>query len=111
MNELVQWTAVFIVLIIFYKKIISPFAKRMLEIPTADQVETKQRITFDDDELELTDNSQDLRRKVEKQLNISSADQEEKLRYEVLLEKLRGEIEKNPENATSVIGSLVNNKQ
>lgn len=106
-GDLIQWGAVALVLLIFYKTVIAPFARRMLEIPVDEKPEEKQRIVFDDDEIDdLPDNSAEMRRRIEQKLKLSDADQMEKLKYETLLEKLRESSEKAPDEVGSVITSL-----
>ncbi|MGE4295324.1 MAG: hypothetical protein AB7E49_06450 [Campylobacterales bacterium] len=106
-GDALQWIAVAVILIVFYRKIIAPFANRMLQIPTEEPIEEKSRIVFDDDEIDdLPDNSADLRRRVEQRLKVSDSDQMERLKYETLLEKLREQSENAPGEVGSVITSL-----
>ena len=106
-SDWLQWGAVAVILFVFYRKVIAPFAKRMMEIPTEEPIEEKPRIVFDDDEIDdLPDNSADLRRRVEQQLKLSDSDQMERLKYETLLEKLRESAENSPDGVSGVITSL-----
>lgn len=103
-----EWIIAAIVLAIFYYKVIAPFSKRMLEIKVEEEPEEKQRIYFDESELEdLHDRTAELKKKLNKELDmLSDADTEERVRHEVLIEKLREHIESNPDESSAVITNI-----
>ncbi len=106
--SLLQWGVVALLLAIFYFKVIAPFSKRMLQIPTEEEPEPVKRVYFDDEELEDDggDRINEMRRRIEKGLEVSRADEEQKMRYEVLLEKLKSMSEKSPEEVGTVVTNL-----
>lgn len=104
---MVEWIVALIILVVFYRKIIVPFSTKMLEIKADDEIEEKKRVYFDEDELEdQIDKTADLKKKFQKELDLMSGDDEEKIRYEVLLEKLRERIDSDLEQSSAVITNL-----
>jgi flagellar M-ring protein FliF len=97
-----------ILLLIFYKKIISPFAQRMMEIPVEEEEMEQKRIEFEEEELEDdSDRLTEMRKRVEQQLGLGNAADEEKLKYDVLLERLRETCDEKPQDVATLVGSLV----
>ncbi|GHV08805.1 hypothetical protein AGMMS50229_17800 [Campylobacterota bacterium] len=105
-----EWGAAGITLYIFYRVVIKPFARKMMAIKTEEPPEEAQRITFEDDDLELPDNSHELRRRVEKSLEQSQGDLEEKLKRDVLIDRLRKMAEEKPKETSETIATVVNEK-
>ncbi len=103
-----KYLFVAILLLIFYKKIISPFAQRMMEIPVEEEEVEQKRIEFEEEELEDdSDRLTEMRKRVEQQLGLGNAADEEKLKYDVLLERLRETCDENPQDVATLVGSLV----
>ncbi len=101
-----------ILLFIFYKKIIVPFGERMLQ----ERMVEEESI----DDIEIQENEEDsdamkeyneAKKKAEKELGISGVPDKEEIKHEVLLQKLRTEIEQNPEDAAKLIKSIVDNEK
>ncbi|NPA54742.1 MAG: flagellar basal body M-ring protein FliF [Epsilonproteobacteria bacterium] len=109
-EPLLKYLFLFVVLLIFYKKIIIPFSQRMLEIKPEDEEELKrQEIEFEEEEIEDTyDKMKELKQKVEQQLGINSDINQEEVKYEVLLDRLRDMAEEKPEEVANVLQSLLN---
>jgi len=100
-----------IVLVIFYKKVIVPFSERMLEVTKEDDDDKKPHIFFEDEEEEdLVGKVQEMRKKVENQLGLGENFDEDELKYEVLLEKVKTLTEDKAEELASVLSALVENE-
>ncbi|MCX6075056.1 MAG: flagellar basal-body MS-ring/collar protein FliF [Campylobacterales bacterium] len=106
---ILKYILVSIILFIAYKKLILPFADRMLEF-TRDEEEFEKPILElggEEDE-DLVEKVQQMRKKVENQLGIGDNFNEDELKYDVLLEKIRDIIEDRPEEIASLIQALIN---
>ncbi|OHE04000.1 MAG: flagellar M-ring protein FliF, partial [Sulfurimonas sp. RIFCSPLOWO2_12_FULL_34_6] len=103
-----KYIFVLILLVILYKKIISPFAEKMLEISKEEDELTKPHLDLVNDEDDyLVEKVQSMRRKVEEQLGAGDSFNEDELKYEVLLEKVKGMIEDSPEAIALVFQALL----
>ncbi len=97
-----------VVLFVLYNKVIAPFAQRMLEIPTEEAMQKPKEFMFDEEELEDTHGKlAEMRKRVEQQLGISGPLNEDSLKYEVLLEKIKNAAEENTEEIASLLENLV----
>ena len=109
---LIKYLFVAILLFIFYKKIIIPFSQKMVETKLddfEDQMETTDEA--DDDGAEDTlEKFKQARKKVEEQLGIGQDFNEEALKYDVLLEKLKHTAEQRSEEFASLLQSMIRNE-
>jgi len=97
-----------IILFIFYKKVITPFSEKMLEIKPEEEEFKKREINFEEEEVEDTyDKLNELKQKVEQQLGINNDINQEDLKYDVLLERIRDMAEEKTEEIASVLSSLL----
>jgi flagellar M-ring protein FliF len=97
-----------IILFIFYKKVITPFSEKMLEIKSEEEDFTKKEINFEEEEVEDTyDKLKELKSKVEQQLGINNEINQEDLKYDVLLERIKDMAEEKTEEFASVLQSLL----
>ncbi len=97
-----------IILFVFYKKVITPFTQKMLEVKVEEEKPIKHEIEINEEELESTyDKIKELKEKVEQQLGISSNVNEEELKYEVLLERITKTVEENTEQVAKVLENLI----
>jgi flagellar M-ring protein FliF len=97
-----------IILFIFYKKVITPFSEKMLEIKSEEEDFTKKEISFEEEEVEDTyDKLKELKSKVEQQLGINNEINQEDLKYDVLLERIKDMAEEKTEEFASVLQSLL----
>jgi len=98
-----------IILFVFYKKVITPFMEKMLEVKVEEEPEyIKPEVEIDEEEVESTyDKIKELKEKVEQQLGISSDVNEEELKYEVLLERIIKMTEEKTEEVAKVLENLV----
>lgn len=107
-SGLFKYIFVLILLFILYKKVISPFAEKMLEISKEEEEFAGPilDITSDEDE-DLVEKVQSMRKKVEEQLGVGENFSEDALKYDVLLEKVRSMIDESPEAVALVLQALV----
>jgi len=111
-SEAFKYLFVLILLLIVYKKVISPFALRMLEVSKEDEELDRPTLDIDDDEEEdLVEKVQQMRRKVESQLGVGEGFNEDELKHEVLLEKVRGMAEDAPEEIAALLQSLLSEEE
>ncbi len=98
-----------VILFVFYKKVITPFTQKMLEVKVAEEEEFKKpEVVIDEEEIESTyDKIKELKEKVEQQLGISSDVNEEELKYEVLLERIVKMAEEKTEEIAKVLENLI----
>ena len=105
---LLKYLFLIIVLFIFYKKVIVPFSQKMLELKPEEDEFVKKEIDFDEEEVEDTyDKMRELKEKVEQQLGINSEINQDELKYDVLLERLKDLAEEKPEEIANVLTSLM----
>ncbi|KIM10340.1 MAG: flagellar M-ring protein FliF [Sulfuricurvum sp. PC08-66] len=103
-----KYLFVAIILFIFYKKIIVPFADRMLEIQESQEELSRPILSIDEDEGEdLVGKVQAMRKKVEEQLGVNENFNEDALKYDVLLEKLKAMVESKPEDVANLLKVLI----
>ena len=100
-----------LILFIFYKKVIEPFAQRMMEVPVTDEEEERKPIEFDEEEIDDdSDRLANIRKRVEQTLGLGDGADEEKLKYDVLLERLRAVCDEKPKDIATLFGSLLNDE-
>ncbi len=103
-----KYIFVLILLLILYKKVISPFAGKMLEVSREEEELSAPILDVEDDEDEdLVQKVQDMRKKVEDQLGVGENFDEDGLKYEVILEKVRAMAEDAPEDIASLLQALL----
>ena len=80
----------------------------MLEVSKEDEDLRKPILDIDDDEDEdLVQKVQDMRKKVEDQLGVGQGFNEDELKYEVILDKVKNMAEDNPEDVASLLQALL----
>lgn len=103
-----KYIFVLLLLLILYKKVISPFAEKMLDISREEEDLTKPFLNIDDDEEEdLVERVQSMRKKVEDQLGVGDGFTEDELKYDILLEKVRAMVEDSPAEIALVLQALL----
>lgn len=111
-SGLFKYIFVLILLFILYKKVISPFADKMLEVSKEEEEITAPVLNFGDDEDEdLVEKVQQMRKKVEDQLGVGSGFNEDELKHEVILEKVRTMADDSPEEIASLLQALLAEEQ
>lgn len=109
MMPALKYLLVGIILFVAYKKVILPFADRMLEFSREEEEFQRPVLDISDDESEdLIEKVQQMRKKVEGQLGIGDSFSEDDLKYDVVLEKVREITEERPEEIASLIQTLIN---
>ena len=98
-------------LFVFYKKVIVPFSQKMVESRLDDFEEDIEESKPDDDQAEDTlEKFKQARKKVEDQLGIGKDFNEDSLKYDVLLEKLKNIAEHKSEEFANVLQSMIRNE-
>ncbi|MGL2882280.1 flagellar basal-body MS-ring/collar protein FliF [Helicobacter pylori] len=106
-TPLIKYILVFMVLFIFYKKVIVPFSERMLEVVPDEDKEVKSMFEEMDEEEDELNKLGDLRKKVEDQLGLNASFSEEEVRYEIILEKIRGTLKERPDEIATLFKLLI----
>jgi flagellar M-ring protein FliF len=107
-SGLFKYLFVLLLLFVLYKKVIAPFAERMLEISKEEDELSAPILDLDDDQEEdLVEKVQAMRKKVEDQLGVGGAFNEDELKYDVLLEKVRTLAEDSPEEIAALLQALL----
>jgi flagellar M-ring protein FliF len=111
-SELIKYLVVLIVLLIAYKKILSPFAEKMLEVTKEDEHYDAPHLDIEDDEDDdLAEKVSKMRKKVEDQLGFSGNYDEEELKHEVLLDKIRAVAEERTDEFAQILKNLLHEEQ
>lgn len=107
-GELFKLIFVGIILFFVYKKLITPFAERMLEFSKEEDQMERPVLEIDEDEGEdLIERVQQMRKKVEDQLGVGGTFNEDELKHDVLLEKVRTIAEERPQELASLMQALI----
>ena len=99
-----------LLLYIFYKKVIVPFMQKMLEETKEEEEQVQDGL--EDIEVDAEDTLEKFkaaRKKVEEQLGLSGEFNEDELKYDVLLEKMRAVITERNEEIAMLLQDLVKN--
>jgi flagellar M-ring protein FliF len=106
--EVFKYILVIIIIFIAYKKVIAPFAERMLEVSAEEEDLEKPVLHIEDDEEEdLVEKVQAMRKKVEDQLGVGDGFNEDEMKHDVLLEKLRNITDERPDEVASILQALI----
>lgn len=103
---LLRYVLVVIVLFFFYKKVIAPFAERMLEVHEDEDTEQQPMFDYDEDD-DTLNRANEMRKKVEEQLGIGGGFNEDAVKYDVLLEKIKEAIRAKPDEVASLFQALI----
>ena len=107
-SEVFKLLLVGIILFVVYKKLITPFAERMLEFSKEeDELERPVLELDEEEEDDLIERVQKMRKKVEDQLGVGENFNEDELKYDVLLEKVRTIAYEKPEELASLVQALM----
>ena len=105
---ILKYLLVIIILFVVYKKLIAPFAERMLEFTKEEEDIARPTLHIEDDESEdLVEKVHQMRKKVEDQLGVSEGFNEDDLKHDVLLEKVRAIAEDRPEEIANLLQALI----
>ncbi|AFI04101.1 flagellar basal-body MS-ring/collar protein FliF [Helicobacter cetorum] len=106
-TPLIKYILVAIVLFVFYKKVIVPFSERMLEVIPDEDNEVKSMFEDIDEEEDELNKFGDLRKKVEDQLGLNGGFSEDEVRYEIMLEKIKGTLKERPDEIATLFKLLI----
>jgi len=105
---LLKYLVLFLILFVFYKKVIVPFSERMLEVPVEESTEGEPVLHLDEEEHEsLAEKFTEMRKKVEEQLGLTEEFSEEELKYDILLEKVKEMAEERTDEFAALINALI----
>ncbi len=109
---LIKYLTAALLLFIFYKKIITPFGERMLQDYNVEEDEIDEiEIEEDQEDTDAMREYNEAKKKAEEELGIKSGMDKEEVKHEVLLQKIRTEIEQNPEDAAKLLKSIVDTEK
>ncbi len=106
---LLKYILAFMLLYIFYKKVVSPFSEKMLQEYKEEDLyaELESELGEEEEEDEILKEYNEAKKRAEEELGLGKGLDKEEIKHEVLLEKIRTEIEKSPEEAAKLIKSIV----
>ncbi len=104
---MLKYVIVALIIFVFYKKIIVPFTERMLEVQNIEEEKVESLFEVADDEDEDLNRFGEMRKRVEEQLGIGKNLNEDEIKYDVLLEKIKNVIEEKPEEVATLFKMLV----
>lgn len=107
---LLKYALVGVILFFFYKKVIVPFSERMLEARASEEEELESLIKIDEDEEENSDRLNEMRRRIEDQLGFGSGANEDEIKYNVLLEKIKELTMEKPAELANLFQTLVHDE-
>jgi len=106
--ELFKYIFVLLLLLILYKKVITPFAERMLSVTQEEDEFEKPKLDLDEEEEDdLVERVQAMRKKVEGQLGFGENLNEDELKHDVILEKLKQMLDDNPTEISALLQALL----
>ncbi|MDR3347377.1 MAG: hypothetical protein LBN32_02055 [Helicobacteraceae bacterium] len=102
-----------ILLLIFYKAVIAPFIKQMLAAPRKEEeAHSKHNIFFGDDEpTDTQDRIAELRKKAQQALESSATNQSDRVKYDLLLNRLKALSDEKPKETSGTIEQLIGKRQ
>ncbi|MEY4504087.1 MAG: hypothetical protein RL154_380, partial [Pseudomonadota bacterium] len=107
--EMLKWIIAAVMLYVLYKQVIMPFAEKMLQIRNLEEEEKKDLTSLMEPE-EVDDRLgkvNELKKRIEKSLGFNEDMNEESLKYDVLIDRLRDKIEESPEDVASIFDTLL----
>ena len=107
-----KYLIVAFLLFVFYKKVIEPFTKKMIEHSVEDYNIDDIKLEVDDEDSaeDTLEKFKKARKKVEEQLGIGEEFNEEELKYDVLLEKLKTLADDKSEEIAGLLQTMIRNE-
>ncbi len=105
----VKYVIAAVLLFIFYKKVIEPFTRKMLEDVAAAEEEQQGPGALIDDAEDALEKFNAARKKVEEQLGFGDNFNEDSIQYDLLLEKLRTLVSDKSEEIAALLQNLIQN--
>ncbi|MFA6760448.1 MAG: flagellar basal-body MS-ring/collar protein FliF [Sulfuricurvum sp.] len=108
-SDILKYLVSLIVLYVLYKKVIAPFAQKMLEDTKEEDEHGEALIDFglDEDQEDLVQKAQAVRKRVEDQLGVGEGFNEDELKYDVIIDKLRHMVEESPDSMAHLLQALL----
>lgn len=108
-SDILKYLVSLIVLYVLYKKVIAPFAQKMLEDTKEEDEHGETLIDFglDEDQEDLVQKAQAVRKRVEDQLGVGEGFNEDELKYDVIIDKLRHMVEESPDSMAHLLQALL----
>ena len=106
---LFKYVIVAFILFFFYKKVILPFSERMLEARVDEEEEIESLIKIDEDEELDSDKQNEIRKRIEDQLGFGGSNEDE-IKYNVLLEKIKDLALEKPTDLANLFQTLVHDE-
>jgi len=109
---LLKYVVVGILLFVFYKKVIIPFSQKMVETKLDDFEDEVEPVNANEEDgaEDTLEKFRQARKKVEDQLGIGQDFNEEALKYDVLLEKLKHIADEKSEEFAGLLQSMIRNE-
>ncbi|WP_104696821.1 MULTISPECIES: flagellar basal-body MS-ring/collar protein FliF [unclassified Helicobacter] len=104
---MLKYVIVALIIFVFYRKIIVPFTERMLEVQNHEEEKVESLFETADEEDEEFNKFGEMRKRVEEQLGIGKGFNEDEVKYDVLLEKMRNIVEEKPEEIATLFRMLI----
>ena len=98
-----------VLLYVFYKKVIAPFMAKMLEDVKEEELDLSENEVQLEDSEDTLEKFQAARKKVEEQLGIGDNFNEDDLRYDVLLEKMKLIVQDRSEEIAVLLQDMIKN--
>lgn len=109
---IIKYLIAAILLFVFYKKVIEPFSKRMIDYSIEEY--TTEDVKLDEEDEDSAEDTLEkfkkARKKVEDQLGIGEEFNEEELKYDVLLEKLKTLSDEKSEEIAGLLQTMIRNE-
>ncbi|ANV97363.1 flagellar M-ring protein FliF [Helicobacter enhydrae] len=105
-TPIVKYLIVVLIAFVFYKKVIAPFIERMLSVSNEED-DILQSMLDDEDVKEGDSRLSEMRKRVEEQLSGESLFNEEDVKYDVLVEKMRDLISEKPQEIAALFQKLI----
>lgn len=106
---IVKYLIVLLIAYIFYKKVITPFVEKMLSNQEEEDADIGSAL--DDDEVKGTDSKlSEARKRIEEQLGAENLLNEEDIKYDVLVERMRDMISEKPQEIAALFQRLISDE-
>lgn len=103
-----------LLLFVFYKKVIKPFSEKMLEQSVEEYSADEVKAAAEDDDEENAEDTLEkfrkARKRVEDQLGVGEEFNEEELKYDVLLEKMKNLADDKSEEVAGLLQTMIKNE-
>ncbi|PPB51867.1 flagellar M-ring protein FliF [Campylobacter hyointestinalis subsp. hyointestinalis] len=107
---LFKYLIALIILFVFYKKVITPFLEKMLKDAKEDEfIPQKEDTKVEEETEDVLEKFKAARKKVEEQLGIGEEFNEDELKYEVLLEKMKLIVSDRSEEIANLLQGMIKN--